>query len=125
MKANELMLGDWVQGFIPDTYSKVVGILNEYRLAIIGGGAYMELSIDDVQPIPLTPEILEKNGFSKSRLMGEQRHFTYYLGAGLELCAIYDADFSFPIGDGARKIRYVHELQHALRLCGIKKTITI
>ena len=83
------------------------------------------VNADNVEPIPLTPEILEKNGFSKSRLMGEQRHFTYYLAPSVSLLAIYDADFSLCIGDCARYIKYVHELQHALRLCGIDKEIEL
>lgn len=79
----------------------------------------------DISEIPLTAEILEKNGFSKSRLMGEQRHFTYYLAPSVSLLAIYDADFSLTIGACARYIKYVHQLQHALRLCHVEKEIEL
>ena len=120
MKANELMLGDLV---LCDG--------KPYRIAEIGGMVCLDYekelfaALEDIEPIPLTAEILGKNKFSKSRLMGEQRHFTYYLAPSVSLLAIYDADFSLHIGDSARYIKYVHELQHALRLCGIEKEIEL
>lgn len=121
MKKEELMIGDWVlctQNGKPEQVQE------------IGTGLvmldYNDLyEYDEVEPIPLTAEILTQNKISKSRLMGEQRHFTYYLGPQLSLLAIYDADFSFHIGEGARKVRYVHELQHLMRICGVEKELVI
>lgn len=59
MKQTELMLGDWVY----NTHSRQ----NE-RVEEIGSGlvmlAYNDLyEYDEIEPIPLTPEILERNGF--------------------------------------------------------------
>lgn len=143
MKADELMVGDYLRVnrdrlCIPE--GKIVRVTeidseNTFREKGLKGCARCEavgdpwlsggIWCDYLDPIPLTPEILEKNGFSKSRLMGEQRHFTYYLAPSVSLLAIYDADFSLKIGDCARYIKYVHQLQHALRLCGIEKEITL
>lgn len=129
MRAEELMIGDWLfyrgqfNAFpfkVEQIMKKKVGYHaepNETRMH------YLRLC--ECNPIPLTPEILEKNKISKSRLMGEQRHFTYYLDSCLELLAIYDADFSFQIGSCARYIKYVHELRHVLRLCKINKEIEL
>jgi len=124
MKASELMIGNWVI-----VYEKAMPVKARVE-GVFGRGAMVlghVRSADHgfMEPIPLTPEILEKNGFSKSRLMGEQRHFTYYLAPSVSLLAIYDADFSLKIGDCARYIKYVHELQNAISLCGIEKEITI
>ena len=121
MKANELMIGDWVQGYLPDTFSTIVGVLNAGMVAIRAKGAYIELSIDDIQPIPLTAEILEKNGWKYNELPFIQgwEQFGLLLYAGGE---------SYRINCGnnvAMKIDSVHELQHALRLCGIDKEIVL
>ena len=75
--------------------------------------------------LELTPEILEKNGFS---LQSDNTEFfkldTYCFGN--ELCEflihrLNNEDYQF----GPAKIRNVHELQHAMRLCGIEKEIEL
>lgn len=63
---------------------------------------------DFLDPIPLTPEILEKNGLSKN---------------GVDL-ALFDRDGGHDYVCGA-KLDSVHELQHVLKLCGINKEIVI
>lgn len=122
MDTQDLMLGDWVQGYLPDTSLKVVGIPSEYRLAVVTSDrTYMELSIDDCQPIPITPEILEKNGFVYSDLPFEQSWQQFGL-------SLYRGGDGYRINCGenvAMIIDYVHQLQHALRLCGIEKEIVI
>jgi len=121
MKANELMIGDWVF----NTHNRKPEQVQEIRERMVML-AYNDLyEYDEIEPIPLTAEILAQNGFSKSRLMGEQRHFTYYLGSSLSMLAIYDADFSVHIGDGARYVKNVHQFQHILKDCGIEKEIKI
>lgn len=125
MKAEELFIGAYVMALgrirkVKSIVKKDTGVEISFE-----GKNPVVVSLDEIDPIPLTAEILGKNKFSKSRLMGEQRHFTYYLAPSVSLLAIYDADFSLHIGDSARYIKYVHTLQHALRLCGIEKEITI
>lgn len=136
------MLKDWVQGFVPDSYSRIYGIFNEQRIAIIAEPTktYIELSIVDIQPIELTPEILEKNGFEndfyedesvadyvKVRNEGYSLHSTAHEwdAALITWCNGHVnvvTDFS---GEYRGEIEYVHELQHALRLCGIDKEIVV
>jgi hypothetical protein len=128
MKAEELMIGDWVQGFLPDTYSEVVGIPNEKRVAIMVGGAYMEVSDEDIQPVPLTPEILEKN-------FGKAVGGKFFDGDDYEelyICEVSDSiwlvrcdnvEFS-SIPSEQVMVSHVHQLQHALRHFGIEKEIT-
>ena len=62
MKANELMIGDWVIAYGKKT--QVVWVGNIHKLAVRGFPS--EFYEDEIEPIPLTLEILEKNGFTKS-----------------------------------------------------------
>lgn len=139
MKANELMIGDWVQILAPSKYQGARGRIKTLIDHKDDETAYFKVFLqnnpiwvgiedvcsDDISPIPLTAEILEMNKIPKSRLMGEQRHFFYNLDSDLELLAIYDASFSLQIGNSARYVNYVHELQHILRLCRINKEIVL
>lgn len=91
--------------------------------------------LNRVKPIPLTPEILAKNGMetkdgdefvlfdnSKIDTTGEYTIIRYYA----KVCRLWICK-----GDGAIEneihidCQYVHELQHALKLCGIDKQIVL
>ena len=134
MKANELMIEDWVM-INPISYYQVEQIRIEFgELRIYLKGTEVFATENEIIPIPLTPEILEKNGFIRDMFYGEWQ---------------FDLDtfpFNFPFSVVQRKnnswylgreeigiahnreiidISYVHELQHALRLCGIEKEIEL
>ena len=79
-------------------------------------------NIDELKPIPLTPEILEKNGFTKELENGS--HYRFALIDGHIKISILYARGVFE-WLGPLDFKYVHELQHALRLCGIKKEIAL
>lgn len=130
MKPEELMIGDYVM-FNKDVY-KIEEISKKGWAHIIyndGSECRVALSsdyiLDDITPIPLTPEILEKNGFELQRDKSELGILdTYWLGSKLGAFRIHrlnNGDYQF----GLAKIMNVHELQHALRLCGIDKEIEI
>lgn len=79
-----------------------------------------------LRPIPLTPEILEKN-FEKKALWGiydDYYDFTIREWDGMFIVNYHYCEIPMPdtqiVG-----ISWVHELQHALRLCGIEKEIII
>lgn len=84
---------------------------------------------DDFTDYPLTPEILEKNGFeSDTNMFGlcdYELSESYILeNRGDRFCfvkRITGHRSTFHIID----IKCVHELQHALRLCGIEKEIKL
>lgn len=73
--------------------------------------------IEDIEPIHLTAEILEKNCWSSTDenlyTIGIEKVYTFFEYS-------FSAEMLF-INDGRipKPIRYVHELQHALRLCGL------
>lgn len=110
MEANELMIGDWVNfgSFIRQV------IQSDYYQDVNG-----DCVLDGVKPIPLTPEMLEKNGWYVPLLKSWWEHpdiafwMKGYTDGTFELMIDEDSDISFCT------IRYVHELQRALRCCGL------
>ena len=128
MKATELMVGDWVC-LKDDTKCefplKVDGVLTD-DISLEGEGFLG--GVDGlIRPIPLTPEILDKNGwerdidkeweYNNSHILPhycyqwEKQNVKIEMYAGLEGFTI-----SLIIG---RRFYAVHELQHVLRLYGL------
>ena len=160
MKANELkvtdlMVGDLVQIKEKDG-TKLVGA---FRVVAIGktylGGvisdfvkngtismSYIEdekrvyqTEVCNIEPIQLTSEILEKNGFEKEGVIelynlyaGIDHRVTIhddkeYMNSSNEWYVHVDSeDYSTIAGC---ELTYVHELQHLLRLCKIDKEIVV
>ena len=153
MKANELMIGDWVQytnivddwGYVPQgkvsklTHHATFDEQKGYRIQIeLPDGFQFYNDIEEhFFPIPLTPEILEKNGF-KEVDMNDFRLFRdkEYDCKGIRISftskgvCLWKGD---SIGISCKSSgcchygipAYVHLLQHALRLCGIEKEIVL
>ena len=122
MKPEELMIGDWVNVFgIPKQMEGIREFRNGDEVVYYDGdnGNFIE----NVTPIPLTPEILEKNGFSKE-LDSDGIHYRFTLIQGCSQFSLLYArsvfQWLYPID-----FKHVHELQHALRLCGIEKEIIL
>lgn len=89
-----------------------------------------------LRPIPLTTEILEKNGFVKYNEVSdtppydkdEEGNMYYSFKGEHKFWGWWQPNNVYLIPVNAMidlEIKYVHELQHALRLCGINKEITI
>ena len=112
MEAKELMIGDKVMvkvlSQIPDTYVLHTWTANDYSRDI------------QVKPIPLTPEILEKNGFIK---VNSQRYDYGYPDTDCYVKVNPKRNMIHVNGRNANSNLYshsfVHELQRALRLCGL------
>lgn len=78
----------------------------------------------NLQPIPLTPEILEKNGFE--RLGTDYILMGYPFGlTNPSTPDDYKDNYWLRVAASSVNIKYVHELQHALRLCRIEKEIIL
>jgi hypothetical protein len=81
-------------------------------------------SLVTFEPIPLTPEILEKNGFYRREIPTRDEIGNYYHRKTAP-SSIF-VSMSFDDGrDFGNEIKYVHELQHALKLCKIDKEIVV
>ena len=144
MKANELQIGDYVN--YRGQIIKVTSLYDKGGSNEVGWGIKEETWVNaiNVEPIPLTPEILEKNGFEKTQIHGEKQDdiFLCFDGEIIIEVGIYDPNFIFihyryetPDGINSGELSsivkvdggkfYLHELQHALRLCGIEKEIEL
>ena len=113
MKIDEIMLGDIVS---------VSGRPIHVTLAVLNHW------IDNIEPIPLTPEILEKNGFEKEGF----RHYDEYIGIDDRVVLNNDKAYINSVNEwlvyidsedystiASCELTYVHELQHLLKLCKI------
>lgn len=128
MDIRQLMIGDWVYNkhhgknirLTPyDFFTHTHNDIGEQALAPSAQPTFGR----DLEPIPLTDEILEKNGFVCKGawcLEGEDMGLKQIGDSWALLPYYYDYDsFRFTI------ISYIHELQHALKLCGIEKNIIL
>ena len=70
---------------------------------------------DELNPIPLTPEILEKNGWKLHPAQAYNKEAGMFLDKGCDGNSWWWQFGNIPICP----INYVHELQHCLRLCGL------
>ena len=122
MKCKELMIGDWV---------KIKGHLDYDKVQEIARDESMQWYISfacsatlfrayEFEPIPLTSEILEKNGFIK---VNSQRYDYGYPDTDCYVKVNPKKNMIHVNGRNANSNLYshsfVHELQRALRLCGL------
>ena len=132
MKAEELMIGDWlfykgqVAAFpfkVEQITKKKVGYHaepNEHRMH------YLRLS--ECKPIPLTAEMLSELGFKKkgNRYGIYDDYFDFEMheyNDGIWVVSYHCCEMSLP--DEQLLICYIHQLQHFMRHCGIEKTIEL
>lgn len=114
MNIRQLMIGDWVINPAHKDVSKIEGIYYDKELHCLVGtdGRFPQ---NHYEPIPLTEEMLKANGFvynkgcwwfGKSLFMLNE-----FIDGGYCASAFHEQVF----------INYVHELQHALRICGLNE----
>ena len=120
MKATDLMIGDLL--LYKGQPIKVEEILIDGINPDWDGNENYgnEARYEDLQPIPITPEILKKNGFKYSEWYGwqiKEPDFT--------LCFVGDTPHFLLDDIFVCDCPYVHTLQHALKLCGIEKKIVL
>lgn len=124
LRSIDLMIGDWLKNVLFNEFEQV-DYLEDNN---INGHP-----TDWYEPIPLTPEILGKNGFKKQGFDGWLLEFGTYAESGHILWRtdygephLLIESYSSKHGDfRSFGICYVHDLQHALKLCGIEKTIEL
>lgn len=71
-----------------------------------------------VKPIPLTEEILKANGLKWS---GTWRAYCKFCEDKKFIMVTCDKEEGFGIHNTKIRFHYVHQLQHALRLCGLQE----
>ena len=132
MKITDLMIGDFFS-FNGNKY-KIEDIkkCGAIHIEYYPEGGRVELNSDfileDLNPIPLTYKILEKNGFSGEAYMTldlDDSSYLEYYGFEGRLRKIWNGVDEWNNHSADRDItfqchcKYVHELQHALRWCGL------
>lgn len=130
MKANELMTGDWV--LVNGTPMQIQAVDAIDGEIMAGDELYCLIedrvhSEDKIEPVPLTAEILEKNGFVEQeygwrKLNAANWCININIFNGKERYALSVLGINAQV---TLHGYYVHELQHASRLCKIDKEITI
>ena len=112
------MIGDWVisnkRG--KNEIVKVVSFDGGINCCWIGADCFLGLvACEDLSPISLTPEILEKNGWKETQYWHE-----YQDGKNTIQCCLPDMRGRINgIEIENFKCEYVHQYQHLLRLCGL------
>ena len=137
------MIGDWVSLFQgnPDGSScnvqvSYIGECKYGEVGIEGCEEYTSANCNLLFPIPLTTEILEKNGFVKYNEVSdnppydkdEEGNMYYSFKGEHKFWGWWQPNNVYFIPANAMgdlEIKYVHELQHTLKLCGIYKEIEI
>lgn len=130
MKATDLMVGDWVKYTLTGIPARVAGIIKTSKecniYAYVGTGNRLQgINERDFEPIPLTEDFLQKNGFCS------KHNDLYYLGSGwyldIEGSAIGEFNDAYESPKFIEKftVKYVHELQHLLRIMGEEKEVTV
>lgn len=131
MKPTELMIGDWVRNIPNENAERVMEIRKN---GVMLARDYIIYDEDEIEPIKLTPEILIQNKFEARG----DNCFTYTYSYGWFLltvrcyvkvknCLLYiDQGDVRDFRQGIKsEIKYVHELQQALRFCKSTNEITI
>lgn len=137
MQAEQLMIDDWVLDPF-DEPTRISAIHNFDDVEInkdLDSNQYFAAAVIDLNPVPITGEILEQNGwkhFSKDNKKLDFHNTEHWLLDKCEAWRLNDNTilyFRIQSNDHhtqyVGKIQYVHELQHALRLCGIEKDIAL
>lgn len=144
IKAEDLRIGDLVKVnevgcMVPKgTMCKVVAIDSEKsfeEMNLKGGANLIEFEVNHcniswgvwckyISPIPLTPEILEKNGWERDKLVsyiyGHKAHF-------IEVICTPNSEWVYVTfkGETIHRIKYVHELQRILWALGLDANLKI
>ncbi|MBQ9391924.1 MAG: hypothetical protein IJU02_07015 [Lachnospiraceae bacterium] len=129
MKAADLMLDDWCiykDMQLGDRVVKVKAIYPNKKIEAFGKN--FSVTTDELTPIPITEDMLKKNGLKRVEYGVE---FGNYKSKDSKIKLIKDFNnWIFKVNDGIYdimrcEITYVHELQHALYLAKIDKKIKL
>ncbi len=142
MEAKDLMLFDLVKRRKDSKIMTVVELRYAETVSAITPddiyyGDMEDYHESEINPIPLTSEILKKNGFenvsvitvgtAKMRWVSEdtRTEITIWMDDTLPMEIVKNVYYEDEVSYTLPFPGTVHQLQHALRLCGIDKEITV
>ena len=131
MKANELMIGDYVQlngsPYVIEEISKKGWVHMTDPVHNLRVQMSTDYILDFIEGVPLTREILEANFEKKGANFGIfDDYFDFELheyNDGTWLVSYHCCEMSLP--DEQVMLFHVHQLQHFMHHCGIEKEITL
>ena len=116
-----------------DTY-EIIAVSDDTQYMLIEDNK----ELHNFEPILLTPEILEKNGFDapKAKVWNDSWYWSNRKDVALELRESFGLWYIEIVTKEQRSglqsnrklgigLKYVHQLQHALRLAGVEKEIEV
>lgn len=134
LKISDLSVGDWVEWKVYDeSYDILVTQITDTLIRGVHDGIEYGMLLKQISPIPITPEILEKNGFEE-HCSGIYRYEWIWQGesSGITLCSfdeeLWFVNLFFKEGKDIMcniPTFSVHQLQHILRLAGVEKEIVM
>ena len=118
MKISDLSVGDWV---MVDGEDWKVSAINEDSVGLCVDSDFAVAEISECDGILITPEILEKNGFERYEEIWHlpNAYIEFYRNNDAWERTVNCAEYFI------YSIKYVHELQHAIRLEGVEKEIEL
>lgn len=143
MEAKDLMIGDWVDFYHPYepekkivTRHRVTDIYESCLDGLVGISNHNNpVHADHLEPVKITPEILENNGFNVRKYsdgecyadimfedQGRRVEIEYRYGVDIDVCVI-GRNNTPPFSRIETQVRYIHELQHIFRIMQINKEI--
>ena len=125
IKISDLSVGDWVR--YRDREWQVCSLYKfTEEVGLWRKDSQFCEYVSDLHPIPLTPEILEKNGLC---VVEEDADFSEYELFGSENFSIFHTKgtlhYRLETPQASVVCWNVHQLQHALRLAGVEKEIEV
>lgn len=154
IKISELSIGDWIAAesaqlaiegndiataFVDKVKKpiQIVSVLGDEQLVFgrieeLDGFTTIYLKAEHIEPIPITPEILEKNGFKKGKIY-EGNSAIVFANCNISVSRFKESKWCRlriynALGDielCSAIVHNVHQLQHALRLAGVEKEIEL
>lgn len=130
MEITDLQINDWVydKSFTPSNFPcRIYSIEGRYPrrdkdfndkplIDVWVGDGFLSSHIENIEPIPLTEEILEKNGWCYDSELNNWWH------EGVEFLIWHDEKIGFYCCNITTiTLNEVHRLQHLLRLCGLNE----
>lgn len=122
MKPQELQIGDWCQSKNYEgnyLYNRVVALDSRSNQIVLEN---RWVDTDIIEPVPLTHEILEKNGWKDADENLVHNKYVFIHGESGVLTLNHWVDFyTFSFAGGDREVKYVLQLQHILRDCHLEE----
>lgn len=110
IQANELRIGNWVK--VGETISTVC-LIDHNQFIQLSGNAIVNRP-EQIEPIPLTPEILERCGFLGCTFNGSARNRLDAFRLGALMVKIHNPIYNYPDTGTKISVKYHKNLTHII-----------